>query len=133
MERIKKNSNKLKIFKSEDAYKLVWLNDDEIILSERYLIYFDGDNNPINFNLTEIIDHKKDCCLNIDDSNFQVIEEENFNFIIGINDAIENLRPGAKYQLENKTFTYWEHNSQPPSWEEISLHMKKMQEELDAN
>ena len=116
MEPIKRKSNKLNILKSEDVYKLVWINDDEIIFSEKYIISFDSENNPTNFNLTEIIKHKKHCCLDIDDENFQVIEEENFSFIIGVNDAINDLRPGSKYQLNNKTFTYWEHNSQPPSW-----------------
>jgi len=133
MENFKKDSNKLKILKSNEVYKLVWMNNDEVIFSEKCIISFDSENNPISFNLTEIIKHKKHCCLNINDENFEVIEEENFSFIIGVNDVINDLRPGAKYQLENKTFTYWEHNSQPPSWEEISLHMKKMQEELDAN
>jgi len=133
MEPIKRKSNKLNILKSEDVYKLVWINDDEIIFSEKYIISFDSENNPTNFNLTEIIEHKKHCCLDIDDENFQVIEEENFNFIIGVNDAINDLRPGSKYQLNGKTFTYWEHDSQPPSWEEISLHIKKMQRDLDSN
>jgi len=133
MENFKKDSNKLKILKSDEVYKLVWMNGDEIILKEKYLICFDENNNPINFDLTDIINHKKYCCLNINDENFEIVEEENFSFIIGVNDAINDLRPGAKYQLENKTFTYWEHNSQPPSWKEISLHIKKMQEELDAN
>lgn len=134
MEKTKKDSNKLKILKSEEGYKLVWMNNDEILFSEKYIIFFDSDNNPTNFNLTEIIEHKKHCCLDIDDKNFQVIEEEeNFLFIVGVNDVIDDLRPGAKYQLNGKTFTYWEHESQPPSWEEISLHMKKMQEDLDSN
>lgn len=133
MELTKKKSNKLNVLKSEDVYKLTWMNDDEIIFSEKYIISFDSEHNPTNFNLTEIIEHKKHCCLDIDDENFQVVEEENFNFIVGVNDAINDLRPGAKYQLNNTTFVYWEHESQPPSWEEISLHMKKMQEDLDSN
>ena len=134
MEKIKKDSNKLKILKSEDVYKLIWMNNDEVIFSEKYIISFDSQNNPTNFNMTKIIEHKKDCCLDINDENFEVIEEENFSFIIGVNDAINDLRPGAKYQLNGKTFTYWEHESQqPPSWEEISLHMKKMQGDLYSN
>ena len=107
MEKIKKDSNKLKILKSEDVYKLIWMNNDEVIFSEKYIISFDSQNNPTNFNLTKIIEHKKDCCLDINDENFEVIEEENFSFIIGVNDAINDLRPGAKYQLNGKTFTYW--------------------------
>lgn len=133
MENFKKDSNKLKILKSEDVYKLIWMYDDETVFTERYIISFDSENSPTNFNLTEIIEHKKHCCLEINDENFEVIEEENFSFIIGVNDAINDLRPGAKYQLNGKIFTYWEHESQPPSWEEISLHMKKMQENLDLD
>lgn len=37
----------------------------------------------------------------------------------GVNDAIASLRPGAMYQLENRTFKKWWHHSDAPTWKEI--------------
>lgn len=37
----------------------------------------------------------------------------------GVNDAISSLRPGAMYQLENRTFKKWWHHQDAPSWKEI--------------
>lgn len=37
----------------------------------------------------------------------------------GVNDAIESLRPGAMYQLNNTTFTKWWHHADAPTWQEI--------------
>lgn len=37
----------------------------------------------------------------------------------GVNDAINSLRPGAMYQLENRDFRKWWHHQNPPSWKEI--------------
>jgi hypothetical protein len=121
----KNQCNKLKIFKSEDGYRLEWLFDDQLLYSEKYLI---GNQ---ELKISEIIEHKKYCCLDINEEDFAIIEE-NFNspMVIGINDSIENLRSGAVYELSNKTFTYWEHNSPPPSWDEIILNMNRLQQEI---
>jgi len=122
----KNQCNKLKIFKSEDGYKLEWLFDDKFLYSEKYLI---GNQ---ELNVSEIIAHKKHCCLNINEEDFAIIEE-NFNspMVVGINDSIQDLRPGAVYELSNKTFTYWEHNSPPPSWGEIIENMNRLQTEIN--
>ena len=37
----------------------------------------------------------------------------------GVNDAINSLRPGAMYQLENRTFKKWWHHQDAPTWKEI--------------
>lgn len=37
----------------------------------------------------------------------------------GVNDAINSLRPGAMYQLENTTFKKWWHHMDAPTWQEI--------------
>ena len=37
----------------------------------------------------------------------------------GVNDAINSLRPGAMYQLENRTFKKWWHHQDAPTWTEI--------------
>lgn len=119
----KKQCNKLKIYKSDDGYKLEWLFDDDILISEKYLVS--------ELIVEELIKHKKHCCLDINDESFAIIEE-NFNspLIIGVNDSIDNLRPGAIYELSNTSFTYWEHSSRPPTWEEIIENMRRMQSEV---
>jgi hypothetical protein len=42
----------------------------------------------------------------------------NFNF--GVDVAIKKLRPGAKFVLSNMTFTEWNHELPPPTWDEIN-------------
>ena len=37
----------------------------------------------------------------------------------GVNDAINSLRPGAMYQLENTVFKKWWHHQDAPTWKEI--------------
>jgi hypothetical protein len=44
----------------------------------------------------------------------------------GVNDAIESLRPGAMYQLNNTTFTKWWHHSEPPTWQELLDEMQRL-------
>jgi hypothetical protein len=45
----------------------------------------------------------------------------------GIDTTIKYLRPDAKWELCNQTFTIWEcpNGSDPPSWEEIEIQMQK--------
>ena len=37
----------------------------------------------------------------------------------GVNDAINSLRPGAMYQLQNRDFKKWWHHQDAPTWTEI--------------
>ena len=39
--------------------------------------------------------------------------------MIGIDEIIKRLRPGAKFELINMEFSKWEHELPPPTWEEI--------------
>lgn len=79
----KKNVNKLKIVKNKKStdssgmfnYVFEWFDEDEMVLQEVKKIMADIYNMPVeNFNLEEIIKHKKDCCLIIDDLNIEEVE-----------------------------------------------------------
>jgi hypothetical protein len=45
----------------------------------------------------------------------------------GVDTAIKYLRPDAKFDLYNKTFTRWEcpNGSEPPEWEEVEAQIQK--------
>jgi hypothetical protein len=44
----------------------------------------------------------------------------------GINDAIESLRPGALYRLNNRTFEAWWHHQPVPSWDELMAECERL-------
>jgi hypothetical protein len=52
---------------------------------------------------------------------------------LGVNTAIDLLRPGAKYQLENNNITQWWHKDPPPTWDEIEWMMGKIKEFEDIS
>jgi hypothetical protein len=79
----KKNVNKLKIVKNKKStdssgmfnYVFEWFDGDEMILQEVKKIMADIYNMPLeNFDLEEIINHKKDCCMVIDALNIEEVE-----------------------------------------------------------
>jgi hypothetical protein len=45
----------------------------------------------------------------------------------GVDTAIKYLRPDAKFDLYNRTFTRWEcpNGSEPPEWEEVEAQIQK--------
>jgi hypothetical protein len=47
----------------------------------------------------------------------------------GVNDAINSLRPGAMYQLENTTFKKWWHHQDAPTWDEILAESDRLKTE----
>jgi hypothetical protein len=46
--------------------------------------------------------------------------------LYGLNSAMQLLRPGAKWEINNGTFTRWDDERHPPSWEEILETMNKL-------
>jgi hypothetical protein len=44
----------------------------------------------------------------------------------GINDAIESLRPGAMYRLNNSTFEAWWHHQPAPTWDELMTECERL-------
>ncbi len=44
----------------------------------------------------------------------------------GIDTAMELLRPGAKWEITNNTFTRWEDERPCPTWEEVANTMEKI-------
>lgn len=44
----------------------------------------------------------------------------------GVNTAVELLRPGAKWELSNTTFTRWDDPRPRPTWEEVKDTMDKI-------
>tara|TARA_R100001509_G_scaffold13417_1_gene6921 strand:- start:1756 stop:2022 length:267 start_codon:yes stop_codon:yes gene_type:complete len=52
--------------------------------------------------------------------------------LTGIDSAMEMLRPGAKWEIYNSTFTRWEDDRPCPSIEEIKEVQKKAQEFEDS-
>ncbi len=54
-------------------YIFEWKNKDITVLKEILLVDIDIKNDPINFNLNELIEHKKYCCLDIQSLDVQEI------------------------------------------------------------
>jgi hypothetical protein len=80
---IKKKVNKLKITKNKKAtdsngqfsYVFDWYNDDEMVLQEVRKLMADIYNIPIeNFDIADLIDHKKHCCMDIEAINIEEVE-----------------------------------------------------------
>lgn len=46
--------------------------------------------------------------------------------LYGINTAMHLLRPGARWELNNTTFTIWDDPRPCPTWEEIKETMEKI-------
>jgi len=122
-----RTSNKVKLIKFQNCYVVEFYFNDELLISEKYIVTLDENKIAVGFDLNNIIEHKKTCCL-IFTENFE-INEESIDQILpvgfGLDEIINSLRPGAKYHLSNTSFTYWEHELPPPSWEEIMSHVGK--------
>lgn len=54
------------------------------------------------------------------------ISQEQYDHILGITDAIKQLRPNCNYELVNTTFTKWDDRDglPPPAWEDVVERMK---------
>jgi hypothetical protein len=52
--------------------------------------------------------------------------------LTGIDSAMEMLRPGAKWEISNSTFTRWEDDRPCPSMEEVRDVQKKAREFEDS-
>ena len=52
--------------------------------------------------------------------------------LTGIDSAMEMLRPGAKWEISNSTFTRWEDDRPCPSMEEVKDVQKKAREFEDS-
>ena len=50
-----------------------------------------------------------------------------YNLFWGVDVAVKKLRPNAKFELTNNTFTHWEdpNGMYPPSWNEINEQIEK--------
>lgn len=79
----KSKVSKLKIVKNKKStdssgmfnYVFEWYDEDQMILQEVRKIMADIYNMPVeNFDLEELINHKKDCCMIIDDLNIEEVE-----------------------------------------------------------
>jgi len=57
---------------------------------------------------------------------YKVGEGHKIYTLYGINTAMDLLRPGAKWEISNTTFTRWEDPRPRPSWEEIQDTMEKI-------
>jgi hypothetical protein len=53
--------------------------------------------------------------------------------LISVEAAIKLLRPRAKFELVNKIFTKWDHEDDPPSWDEIDNMMKLIEQFVNDN
>lgn len=54
------------------------------------------------------------------------MEQTKIYRLYGINSAMEILRPGAKWEINNRNFTKWEDPRPCPTWEEIDETMEKI-------
>ena len=55
-------------------------------------------------------------------------EAEDISQLYGVNVAMKLLRPEAKWEITNKSFTRWDDPRPCPSWEEIEETMAKIKE-----
>ena len=46
--------------------------------------------------------------------------------LYGIDTAMQLLRPNAKWQISNRSFTLWDDHRPCPTWEEIDATMEKI-------
>lgn len=53
--------------------------------------------------------------------------------LVSVDIAIKLLRPKAKFELNNKIFTKWEHPDDPPTWDEIDETIKKIEKYVENN
>lgn len=60
------------------------------------------------------------------------IKQTKIHRLCGIDSAIELLRPGAKWEICNRTFTKWDDPRPCPSWEEIDETIKKAEQFEDS-
>lgn len=60
------------------------------------------------------------------------VEEYKIYTLYGINTAINLLRPGAKWEIRNTTFTKWEDPRPCPTWEQIENTLKKIKQFEDS-
>ena len=52
--------------------------------------------------------------------------------LYGVNVAMHLLRPGAKWEISNRTITRWDDPRPCPTWEEIDETMEKLKEFEDS-
>lgn len=52
--------------------------------------------------------------------------------LYGVNTAMQLLRPNAKWEISNTSFTRWEDPRPCPTWEEVWAAMEKIKEMEDA-
>jgi hypothetical protein len=62
-----------------------------------------------------------------------MIQMRNGQSLISVEAAIKLLRPRAKFELVNKIFTKWDHEDDPPSWDEIDNMMKLIEQFVNDN
>jgi len=61
-----------------------------------------------------------------------------YEYLFGVDVAMQKLRPGAHFQIEGNRFTIWNdpNGTEPPTWEEVQAQMEadqKRYEEYVAN
>jgi len=57
---------------------------------------------------------------------------DQYNFSVGVESSIQNLRPGSKFILNGTTFQNWEHELPPPTWEEVMEQLDKDIKEYES-
>ena len=62
----------------------------------------------------------------VDESELSVEAQQKIYRLYGVNTAMHLLRPGAKWEISNTTFTRWEDDRPCPTWQEVQDTMDKI-------
>ena len=68
----------------------------------------------------------------IDEKELSKASQEKIYRLYGVNTAMHLLRPGAKWEISNTTFTRWEDDRPCPTWKEVEETMQKIKDFEDS-
>jgi len=68
----------------------------------------------------------------VDESELSQASQEKIYRLYGVNTAMHLLRPGAKWEISNTTFTRWEDDRPCPTWKEVEETMQKIKDFEDS-
>ena len=68
----------------------------------------------------------------VDESELSGETQEKIYRLYGVNTAMHLLRPGAKWEISNTSFTRWDDDRPCPTWQEVQDTMQKIKDFEDS-
>ena len=68
----------------------------------------------------------------VDENELSQASQEKIYRLYGVNTAMHLLRPGAKWEISNTSFTRWEDDRPQPTWKEVEETMQKIKDFEDS-